>query len=233
MNKEMAVKKINTIGKVGNIIARIVRILLLIGFVGAVIGGITMLCIPDDLFRFDLSGEAKLDLNLKSADLSGRVSEAVEEAMKNADVSIGNSRYATESVDINQDGTAVTFNMKGEGGLVTPKRVSVLLWMAAVYIVISYIMMFIIGNLCKALQSCRSPFEDGIIKSMQQLAWSLIPFALIDTTMSSVVANAFNSNISVSFGLDLTTILFILLIFGLAYIFKYGAILQTESDETL
>ena len=44
---------------------------------------------------------------------------------------------------------------------------------------------------------------------------------------------AFTSNIRTGFNIDIPTVIVILLLFGLAYVFKYGAVLQTESDETL
>lgn len=206
---------------------------MIIGSVAALLGGIILLSLPDDLFSFTLYGDAKLEMNMGNSGLADEINEGIKDALNHADVSIGTTRYKADTVDISTDGNQVIVSMEGDGGLITPKRVSLVTWSALVYIVIAFILMIFLGKLCKALENCRSPFEDSIIKYLQCVAWSLIPFALVDTTMKSVVASAFSSNIRLSFGVDLSMILAILLIFGLAYIFKYGAVLQAESDETL
>jgi len=39
--------------------------------------------------------------------------------------------------------------------------------------------------------------------------------------------------VAITFGIDFGVVLIILIVFALVYIFKYGAVLQQESDETL
>jgi hypothetical protein len=68
---------------------------------------------------------------------------------------------------------------------------------------------------------------------MKNCAWVLIPWCVLGGAFESFMATAFTSNIRTGFNIDIPTVIVILLLFGLAYVFKYGAVLQTESDETL
>ena len=88
-------------------------------------------------------------------------------------------------------------------------------------------------SLCKAFRDCTSPFDTKVIKKMQNLAISLIPWtiilSIIDSTMDSFLAGGLRLSLSI----DLGVVLVVLIVFVLVYIFKYGAVLQQESDETL
>ena len=54
----------------------------------------------------------------------------------------------------------------------------------------------------------------------------------IDTGIQNSFTNL-DVYLNLGFSVDFTTIMVVLLLVALTYIFKYGAILQTESDETL
>ena len=56
---------------------------------------------------------------------------------------------------------------------------------------------------------------------------------LLSGISENVIESALTGGKNMLFSVDLSTVLVILLIFALTYIFKYGAQLQTESDETL
>ena len=68
---------------------------------------------------------------------------------------------------------------------------------------------------------------------MQNLAISLIPWTIVSSVSDSVVASYLQGGLQFQFNLDLSVALVVLIVFILVYIFKYGAILQQESDETL
>ena len=94
--------------------------------------------------------------------------------------------------------------------------------------------LFFVGALCKAFRYCESPFEENVIKKMQNLAISLIPWTIISSIAESFVTNLLNvGRFEFGIGVDFNVVLVIALIFVLVYIFKYGAVLQRESDETL
>jgi hypothetical protein len=89
------------------------------------------------------------------------------------------------------------------------------------------------SSLCKAFRDCETPFEDNVIKKMQNLAYSLIPWVFVSAATDSVVSSLTTNMVAITFGIDFGVVLIILIVFALVYIFKYGAVLQQESDETL
>lgn len=103
----------------------------------------------------------------------------------------------------------------------------------AVLLGITQVTLYFIGFLCKAFRDCESPFEENVIKKMQHLAYALIPWTVASSLVEIVINNIIRGNKGVALSVDFGVILVVLLVFLLAYIFKYGAILQQESDETL
>jgi hypothetical protein len=74
-------------------------------------------------------------------------------------------------------------------------------------------------KLAKALSVCDSPFEEKVIKAMMNFGKSLIPMAVFFVLL---------------YGLSgVGTALAVLVVILFIQIFKYGAKLQQESDETL
>ena len=62
---------------------------------------------------------------------------------------------------------------------------------------------------------------------------ALIPWTIVSTIINSILDSAKSGSASVSITLDLGVVLIVLAVLVLVYIFKYGAVLQQESDETL
>ena len=83
------------------------------------------------------------------------------------------------------------------------------------------------------MAQCQTPFEENIIKKLQYLAYSLIPWAFFTSVSDSMTSGMMTGNVQVNVGVNLGMVLVIVIIFALTYIFKYGAVLQQESDETL
>ncbi|MBQ5325201.1 MAG: hypothetical protein J6J58_07115, partial [Oscillospiraceae bacterium] len=62
---------------------------------------------------------------------------------------------------------------------------------------------------------------------------SIIPMALLQSVTDSITNSMMTGDIDIVLGIDLMTVILVILIFLLATIFKYGTMLQKESDETL
>ena len=71
------------------------------------------------------------------------------------------------------------------------------------------------------------------VQPHQNLAYSLIPWAFFTTVSDGMVTGMMTGKTQFNVGVDLGMVLVIVIIFALTYIFKYGAVLQQESDETL
>lgn len=68
---------------------------------------------------------------------------------------------------------------------------------------------------------------------MKNLAISLIPWVVLSNISDMFLQYIMTGNYNIALSINLKIVLVIVLIFALIYIFKYGAVLQQESDETL
>ena len=88
-------------------------------------------------------------------------------------------------------------------------------------------------KLCDAFKTCRSPFDEPVIKRMNIFAWTLIVCAVVGAFAKGAVSAALAGLGKMSFDLSLTPIFTALVVFFLCMVFRYGAQLQQEADETL
>lgn len=237
--KEDAILKINKMGKIGHIMAMIVKVILIIATVGIVIGAVAVAVLPNNLVSFSVSGVANVKVNLdefdvdftdeQKSDIRSEIMGANED--KDASLDIQGISYGIDNVNVEDsyieiDASAKTFEY-------TFKDLLILLLAVLMIVIMTLITVCFIDALCKAFRDCASPFEENVINKMQRLAYSLIPWGVLYTTAESIIKSMFTATVSVSISIDLGMIIVILVILAIAYVFKYGAILQQESDETL
>lgn len=235
--KENAISKINLIGKVGQIIANI-----FIGFLGfaallMLIGTIVIAFLPKDLITFSVNGHATMDINLSSI---GQVLDtaAIEEATdvftkesNNMELNMNGSVYTMDEFSITED--AISFGGYANGITFTSGNLFTVFLTVLASLTFSIVTLCFISSLCKAFKNCVSPFDENVIKKLQYFAFSLVPWVIMSSITNSVASGMFSGNYSINFGIDLKMVFVILVILALTFIFKYGAILQQESDETL
>lgn len=90
-------------------------------------------------------------------------------------------------------------------------------FLGAVYCAMFFVILCFAHKFAKSLEECNSPFEENVIKCMKNFGISLIPWVIFTFVTSG----------------SLILALIVLVIFLLMSIFKYGAQLQQEADETL
>ena len=93
--------------------------------------------------------------------------------------------------------------------------------------------MHFVEKLCKLFRDCETPFTAEISETIKKLAIAIIPMAFFSNLSESVTNSAMSGKVNIVIGVDLMTILLVLLVFMLSRIFSYGTVLQQESDETL
>ncbi len=231
--KTEAISKINKMGKVGTILTRIGKIVIGIGIVATLIVTILFASIPKDFITMKLSGNAVIQVDLNTIH-SAMTKERTEDLLSStadmeSSVTFNDSSYRIEEFSIND--SVITLQGSGDIKSISIKQFAFLFASTMLYLIMTFVSLIFIGKLCKSFQNCESPFEDDVIKKLQNFAYSLIPWALFSTISDSVSSGFYsgNYNFSINFGI----ILIVLVILALAYIFKYGAVLQQESDETL
>ena len=236
MNKDNAISKINSIGKAGSIISKIAIVIMSIGAVTAILSGIFFVSVPKEDFMMEFDGNASLTLNTGSQLLSsllGVGSGEMSSEFAKGTMTVNGTEYSFVDADYDENSKTTTYSLKSDSIKITARRFAVVMWIAAAYAVINLILFIFVKKLCDALKQCSSPFEESIITGIQNCAWVLIPWAVFGGFFEGVMTTAFSSNIQTGFDLNIPVVLVILLLFGLAFVFKYGSVLQTESDETL
>lgn len=235
--KENAILKINQIGKVSSIFTTIAKILTGIGFVLCLITAIAFAAIPEDFLTMKISGDAVIDMNLGAIGKAFDASD-VEEFEQESDALgngisfyINSTNYTVKAKAATED--SLQLEAVSEDTTMNLHNLVWVMLMGTLSLGMTMVTLFFIGALCKAFRNCTSPFEENVTKKMQNLAISLVPWAFLTSITDALAQSYFTGKFQFAMGIDLNMVLIILLIFVLAYIFKYGAVLQTESDETL
>lgn len=245
MKKEDAILKINKLGNISNIIVRIMKIFLIIGLVFTVLGTIITMVLPKDLITMEMSATADVMVDVSSfgvtfteedkesfaAGMYAGLTDEDEAEIQQMKMDVNGSVYEADEILVEDSaigvrGTVDTYTVEF-GDL------RVILILAIITIAALYVTLVFAGRLCRAFRDCHSPFEEGIVKNLNCLAYSLFPWVVMNSIMDSISESIFTNNMQMVLGVDLGVVMVILLIFVLAYIFKYGAVLQQESDETL
>ncbi len=239
MNKTEAISKINKIGKAGRIISLIVRIFIILGIVGCLIGTICLACLPKGAVSYKIGGVFSGYVDVRRFTNEAMDSDDID-AIKNGvtqgtgrSFKINGMEYADLTFDVSPDGV-IEMKAAGKGELVDARKTLIpITLMGLVYCVFSLVSIIFLGNLFKKIETCVTPFCDDIIRGLKNFAYSLIPWAFIGSVNNAMAGSMITGDHSFSFDVNLTMVATVLLILALAYIFGYGAELQKESDETL
>ena len=234
--KEQAIKKINNFGNICHIFAIISKVLLIISFVALMGISILIAILPRDLFTTTIKGSASFNFNLEEFDMEFTDEEQanITEALLGEDdsnIKLNNYDYGITDTVVGE--TYIDINAESQEIIIFLRDFLVVLFIAALTVAMSFITAIFIDRLCIALKNCSSPFEENVITKLQQFAFSLIPWSIASSISNSIMTSFFSGNIRIALGLDLEIVFLVLIILAIAYIFKYGAILQQESDETL
>lgn len=228
MNTQL-VKRMNTVGKVGKIITLIVFILLIIGTVALLAGAITLTALPADTVKAQISAQADVTFN---KDVFGSVGDSIVDGVNdNAGTthSIGSGTAAISAEEVN--GEAV-LHVDAKDLTVKSGDFAPALWMAMIACASQAVCAFYFRLLMKELSVALSPFTDGVIKRMKRFAIVLLVCAGVSSICKMVVGAILTMG-HVAFSIDFGPVITALIIFVLVVVFRYGAQLQKESDETL
>ena len=238
MNKTEAIKKINTMGKAGSIICLIAKILLFIGAAFVLALTIASVVLPKDLITLSNQSNLGCTVNLETftKNMSDSERGEIESSFSNwkdgnSSITVNNSNYSVDDFSYNDNKLSVTTAMSAKSFDLGNLRIIMII--ALVSIACSLLSVYFAGSLCKSFAACTSPFDAIIITKMRRLAYSLIPMAILSCFSDSLISSVLAGGTTVSLTVNFSVIFAILIILAISYIFKYGAQLQEESDETL
>lgn len=233
--KENYIKKIRTLGKVGNIVTIVADVIIALSIVISLIGATVLVVMPKETFQMGIGGEVKM-----SMDLSGFGVKLTPEEQEDIISDMDEGQLEINGTDVEPDEVMIEAT---EGGFIITvdsgmymfslKDIGVLLYTAVIYEIMTLVTFIFAGMLCRAFGKCESPFDTKVIRKMQVLAWSLVPWTIIGSIVSTLQEFVFTGKLNIAMGIEFGVVFVVVLILVMTYIFKYGAMLQQESDETL
>ena len=224
--------KVNKIGKAGKIVSIVLIVLLSIGALALVLGGIACAILPKDLVEVSLRPvvDVKVDKELMGAEWAN-MDKLLKEAQEKAGEELDGAGVALEKGD---EGLLVHVDPKDEAdatfGLRDANRA---IWAGLVGIASAIVTLVMFLKLCQAFEVCRTPFDEPVIRRLNIFAWTLIVCAVVSCFARGSVSAILSGWQRISFNLNLSSIFAALIVFFLCMIFRYGAQLQKEADETL
>ncbi len=232
--KEQAILKINKIGKISNSITLICKILVLAAMVVVFTTTILFMVIPKEAISFSINEQVavKIDAEKFGETLEGvSVEELKNELAEEEGLSLKGDKVAVKEVTVEDNN--IFINTQENSVFIDLHKLAFAMFVILVSLGMIMVTLFFVSALCKAFRDCESPFEENVICKMQRFAYALIPWTIASSVINSVGSSILESRPEISVSVDMGMVLVVLVIFLLVYIFKYGAVLQQESDETL
>ncbi|MBP7186708.1 MAG: DUF2975 domain-containing protein [Ruminococcus sp.] len=237
--KNINIKKINDLGTIGKIVSVIIKVIAIIALVISIILGVTAALAPDDY----ISTKGKIEFNTVTDCSSPFISRSNEEddgvsfKLKAFGIEVEPERIfreseilglkiKTESQDTQDSSnpdivtTESLTTIEGNTGKIVKAfmiGVSVLIFIFSLLLIIS---ISFAKKLFVSLEKCDTPFSEEVVNNLSRFVYSLVPWGIF----------GFSAN-GLSGGVGLVMVIVVVAI--LTSVFKYGAELQRESDETL
>lgn len=225
--KNDAIKKINLIGKISQIVVTVVQALMIVMMAVFAVLAVAGLFVEDNALSLNFNADATVTVDTSDFPLS--IIEADD--LEDFDINVAGLEFDTANAT--EEGGKVTVNAKssfnlqelydeldgviGLGGIICIACSALVIMGLAIFITLVFA-----RKLARAFEKCESPFEENVTKRMKHFAYSLIPWFAITLLGEGLLGS-----------INLMTIMLAAVVFLVIYIFNYGAQLQRESDETL
>lgn len=230
--KQEVVAKINKFGKIGEVIAQISRVILIAGAVILLAAGIFMLALPKDLFTLDYFVGMDMELDLDTIGETVTEEDIAELDTEAYQISVSENEMFIADFEADEAENTVSIQMESKPtNMFNAPKIIIFILLELVLMAVNIVTVTFIIKLCKEFKICETPFSEGVIKRMKQVGFSLLPWCVVYPTAEAAANFMVSNNLNIS--LDLGMLIMALVVLALTYIFKYGAMLQQESDETL
>ena len=236
-------RKVNRIGLVGQIVSIVLIVLMSIACLGCLIGGIALAVLPNDAVTITVNGE--MDVAVGNSLIGKWMSEIPDDPQElNAKLGVNGTEYSDLSMEKTEDGLLI--HAAADSTEFQLKRLATAVFSGLVYCAALLVVFIFLKRLSDAFRHCDTPFSDDVIRRMSVFAWVLMGGAVLSSVAEAIGNAMIRRSIDLSFalnpsgmntGLDVSfhfgPILIALLVLFLTVIFRYGAQLQKEADETL
>ncbi len=235
--KNSSIKRINTAGLIGYIVS----IILIIGAIaGMVIIGICTagaFAVSDN--EINIKMDTNININSKGNFLSKLNSFVFIDGVEDLSTLTEDAKDGLELNDsefseltVKEDDGGINIKAKTNEITISMKRIIIALILAFIFLVAVTVSLYMVKALMKSLKECETPFSDEVIKKMSHFATSLVCVVVLNTIFGGFWSTL-TAGLKYRLSINLESILLVAVIYILITVFKYGAQLQRESDETL
>lgn len=234
-----SVKKINAAGTAGYVISILMIICAIAALVAACIGTAAVVAVLRDDVSVSYNTEAEINLGADSlSKLKYFIGldnvDSIEDIVnKKTDINVSINGNEFSQIDAKEADGRVIVNARGGENKLSFKYILFYCIAGILYLASAVCALYMIKALMKSLKTCETPFSDDIIKGLTRFAYSLIPVVAFKGVLDGAKPFLSGSTEFAGTNIDLSTLLLAAVIIILIMIFKHGALLQRESDETL
>lgn len=231
MKNELIVK-VNKMGRVGLVFSNIGKVVMVIATVICIVMACVFLVLPQDFASITTSHNAIIDVDFEGiTDTDLGVPFVFPNDNVHAELEMSGISYDITSFE--QNGTRIEATAQSEEATLSLRELSPIMLFGALFCGVGVEVFRLISRLCKNFKECETPFTEEISNVLHKLAFAVIPLVVFGGMLESAMEGAANGQFNAVINIDLTMVVMVILIFMLSSIFRYGAMLQQESDETL
>lgn len=226
--KENYIAKINSMGKIGYSVAKICQIIVTIAMVCCIVGSVLLALVPQNGVMITTSHNAAIEMDMTHSIMPNLVAIDPE-----ADGSFELDGIKYEKFNITDTPARQTVFAQS-----TPYTYSLnnMMWVTLVAAGMCLLLTAVtkrIAALFMLFRNCETPFTSEIADSFRKLAISFVPVIVVGWILEAVTEWVTTGVLNITIGIDLTVVLLVVVVLMLGEIFRYGTMLQQESDETL
>lgn len=235
-------RKVNRIGLVGQIVSIILIVVMALGCFGCLVGGVVLAVLPSD--AVEIGVKADMDVTVGSSLIGRWMDRIPEEQDLNAQMSVNGTEFTDMHMEKTEDGLVI----RGESDrfVFQLKRLVSAVFTGLVYCATLLVVFIFLKRLADGFRHCDTPFSADVIHRMTVFSWVLVGGAVVASGAEAIGNSLINRSLDLSFSLNpagmnnglefsfsFAPIIIALIVLFLTVIFRYGAQLQKEADETL
>lgn len=236
--------KVNRIGTVGQIVSIILIILMAVACFGLIVGGIVLAVLPKDAVVVGV--KADMDITVGKS-LIGRYMDDIDDDVLdsiNGSIRVNGDEYT----DFQASKTDSGLVLSGSTERVTfeVSRFGYAMLAGLIYCACMLVVFIFLKRLADGFRHCDTPFAEEVTRRMTVFAWVLLGCSVVSSVAEGIVNALMTRGVDFELvlnpaGMDsgfhvsvnFAPILIALIVLFLTMIFRYGAELQKEADETL
>jgi len=235
--KNSKVKRINTAGLIGYIISIILIVCTIVGMVA--IGILTAGAATISKENINVKVATNVDIN-STGNFLGKLNsfigidgvEDLSTLTQDAKDGIKLEDNDFSELSVKEENGGLNINAKTNEITISMKKIIIALVLAFIFLGVVTYALYMVKALMKSLKNCETPFSEEVIKNMTRFGTSLVCVVVLKILFGGFWSTL-TTGLRYDLNIDLSSLLLVAVIYILITVFKYGAGLQQESDETL